>query len=288
VKKIVVITGANGLVGSRLCEEFLRRGWQVRAGVRRPSEYATTHPGVTPFHCALPDILEQTAFEDADACIHAAYATRATTRERARRINEEGTLAVLSASRRTATYFVFISSCAAHEGARSLYGRSKLALENRTDLQRDLVLRPGLVLGKLGLFGRLVGFIRRSRLIPIFDHGRQLVQTIHIDDLCEAIVRAVERRVTGRFVLAESGSIQMQDLLGTIAQKLGKRAVFVSLPAAPVLVVLRLAEILRIPLPVSSDNLLGLLSMVYQDPTGDLAKLGISVRSARQSLDDLI
>ncbi|HEV1995130.1 MAG TPA: NAD-dependent epimerase/dehydratase family protein [Candidatus Acidoferrum sp.] len=288
MKKIVVITGANGLIGNRLCQEFVRRGWQVRAGVRRPGEYAATHPDVTPFQCALPDSLDQTAFDGADVCIHAAYATRATTRERARRVNEDGTLAVLSASRRAAVYFVFISSCSAHEAARSDYGRSKLALEKKIDLQRDLVLRPGLVLGKQGLFGRMVDSIRRSRLIPIFDGGRQSVQTIHIADLCAAIVRAVERRLTGRLILAEAESICMRDLLAAIAQKLGKRAIFISVPATPALVALRVAEGLRLPLPVSSDNLLGLRSMVYQDPTADLARLGISLRSARQSLDDLL
>ena len=289
VDKVVAITGASGLLGTHLCSHFAARGWWVRAGLRNPSRYPSRHPRISTFRCELPDHLDKAGLADADVCIHTAYATRPMPVAAARQVNEEGTRAVLMASRRAGVRtFVFISSCSAHERALSYYGRSKFALEKKLQLQRDLVIRPGLILAEQGLFRRLCDYIRHTRIIPLFDGGRQVVQTIHIEDLCSAILLAIDRNLKGCRVLAEPEGILMRDLLASIAHKMGRRPVFVPLPIAMLLVLLRLFETLRIPFFVSSENLLGLKSMEHQESAKDLAELGISVRSARQSLDDLL
>lgn len=285
----MVITGASGLLGSHLCRAFAARGWQVRAGVRDPAAYKPPNALVTPFRCILPDHIEQNAFSGAGACIHAAYATRTESRAVAERINVLGTKAVLSTSRSAGiVQFVFISSCSAHADARSFYGRSKLLLENTLDPSRDLILRPGLILAEGGLFARLCDVIRSSAIIPLFGGGRQSLQTIHIDDVCLAITTSVERRLTGRHVLAEAEGIEFRELLASAAQRLGKHPLFVPLPLASTLAFLRLGELLGMPLPVSSDNLLGLTHMAHQEPSEALVHLGIQIRSARQSLQDLL
>ncbi len=196
---------------------------------------------------------------------------------------------MLNACRRAGVRtFVFISSTSAHAGALSYYGRSKFALEKELDPQRDLVIRPGLILGPGGLFGRLCDSVRRSRLIPLFDGGRQVVQTIHLEDLCQMIVLAVERGLTGHLVLAEPQGMLMRDLLALMAHKMNKHPLFVALSIGPTLALLRLVESFHIRLPVSSENLLGLRAMVHQESAQDLAQLGVTVRSARESLDEIL
>jgi NADH dehydrogenase len=205
------------------------------------------------------------------------------------RVNEDGSARVLAACREAGVErFVFISSTSAHPDALSYYARSKLSIEGRLDPERDLILRPGLVLGPDGgLFQRLVASLRRGGLIPLFGGGRQPVQTVHVDDFCLAVERALERRLTGRYVVAEPRGLPLRDLLRLTADKLGRRAIPVSLPAGPVLACLRVTEVLRIPLPISSENVLGALSLREQPSAEDLQAIGVHLRNARESLDGL-
>lgn len=286
--KTVVITGANGLLGTALCRRFSRAGWRVRAGIRRDRWLLPEFENVEPFLCDLPERLDAAAFEGADACIHAAYMTRFQDRACARRVNIAGTLKVHRLARRHGVgHFTFISSCSAHENAEGLYGRSKFYLEGRMDLSRDLVVRPGLILGHGGLFARMVHMVRSSRIIPLFDGGKQTLQAIHVDDLAEAIFRAVERRLAGRLVLAHPEPVLMRVFQKELARRLGYRPRFIRVPSQVVVRLLQFLESRAIRLPVSSDNLLGLRSMKFQDSRPSLHRLDLRVRSAWEALDDL-
>ena len=84
---------------------------------------------------------------------------------------------------------------AAYEGAPSYYARSKWMLERLLDPARDVVVRPVLIVGRGGhvLFQQLLDNMRRLHVVPVFGGGRQPVQTVYLDDLCEAIGRVLER-----------------------------------------------------------------------------------------------
>lgn len=285
----VAVTGAGGFVGRHLCRHFLAQGCTVRGLVRDPDRASHLEPGVKRFECDLPDRIDTTAFDGVEVLIHCAYMSRFVSLTEARRVNEDGSARVLAASREAGVKrFVFVSSISAHPQARSYYGKSKLAVEGRLDPTRDLIIRPGLVLGPDGgLFQRLVASLRRSGVLPLFGGGRQPVQTVHIEDLCVAMERAVEQGLTGCYVVAEPRGLALRELLQLIAQKLGRRAIPVPLPAGPVLACLRITEALRIPLPISSENVLGALSLREQPSEDDLKAIGIVLRGAEESLDGL-
>lgn len=262
----------------------------VHALVRDVTHYPFDKPGIRVFHADLPDSLDETAFQRADFVIHAAYATTANPPTIAMRVNEGGTARVLAAARSAGVArFVFVSSLAAHAGARSYYGRSKHMLEQQLDYSRDLTIRPGLILARHeGLFERLRRSVEHSPVVPLFGGGLQILQTVHVDDLCEGFERALLKGLTGTLNIAEPGGITMREFLEEIARRLRRNVIMVPLPGAPALWLLRSFERLRIPLPVTSENLLGLLSMQHADTASDLARLGLTVRDARQSLAELI
>ena len=288
------------MLGGHLVRFFAGRGAAVRAGVRRASDYHPPMPGavpggvpgagVVPFDCDLPDRLDRTALDGADACIHCAYATRSRSPAQAKRTNEDGTRAVYEACRQAdMARFVFVSSLSAHDGARSYYGRSKFALEQMMDPKRDLIVRPGVLLAlRSGLFARIVDVIRRRSIIPLIGAGRQRLQVLHVDDCCRAMGAAVDKALTGRIVLAHPTPITMRQLIDEVARRLDRRLHYLPLPAAPTLAALKTAQWLRLPMPVTSDNLLGLLSMRPQDPTDDLKRLGVDVLAVQESLDLLL
>jgi nucleoside-diphosphate-sugar epimerase len=285
--RAVAITGASGLIGRHLCDHLSDAGWRVRALVRNPAAFR--RPGIERERIDLPDFVDQAAFAGIDTVIHAAYATRSTDLAAAQRVNEQGTANILAAARAAGVRkFVFISSLSAHAGATSYYGRSKLAIESRLDASRDLVIRPGLVLAADGgLALRMWQSVARSSIVPIFDRGRQMVQTIHIDDLCTAVERAVEMDLSGVLNLAEPVAIPMSELLAIFARASGTKPFLLPIPSAPALLALRVLESAHVPLPVTAENLRGLRSMRRMETAADLARLGVNVRAAAVSIADL-
>src|SRR5690606_13001540 len=157
----------------------------------------------------------------------------------------------------------------------------------KLDPERDLAIRPGLILGHGGLFARMVKTIRYSKLIPVFDGGRQEVQTIHLDDLVEGIYRAVKQRETGLMVLAHPDSMPRRDFLREVAKRLGYKPKFVRFSSNAGLRVLRFLERHNLRISFSSENLLGLRSMCYHDPRESLRRIRLEPRSTLESLDNL-
>ena len=285
---LCLVTGANGFLGRHLCDHLARSGWGVRGCVRDIRRYPFDTRGIELYRCELPDTIDESAFTGVDVVIHCAYMSRHTTLAEARRVNEEGSERVLSLARSSGARFAFVSSTGAHEGSLSYYGRSKLAVEERLDLSRDLVIRPGLILGDGGLFQRISGSLSRFGIVPVFDGGHQRIQTVHIDDLCRAVRKAVEDRLVGSFVVAEPRGLELRELFRMMASRMGVKCRLVPLPAGPLLLLLRSAERLGVRLPLTSENVLGALSLRTQPSEDDLAAIGVEVRSAAQSLADLI
>lgn len=286
----IAITGATGLVGGALCRHLAAAGYRVVALVRREDAALGSLAGVECRACALPDGVTEESLVGVSVLIHAAYPTRLRKLGEIRRINEEGTRRLLDVSRRIGVeQFVLVSTTSAHEGAVSYYGRSKLMLEGWLDPSRDLVIRPGLVLAREGgLFCRIRDTVRRSRFIPVFGGGRQVIQTVHVQDLCLGFERAIERREVGRLTLAEPDGMGFRAFLRLVAERLGRRVTLVPAPIGLVLGMMQVVEALRLPLPVSSENLLGLRSLRHVECRGDLERLGLNVRTAAESLRDLI
>ncbi len=278
--KTIAITGAGGFVGRALCEAFRDAGWRVLGGVRRPSGDGVFEP----FACDLPEVLDEAAFREADACIHAAWTMRYRSRREAVRANAGGTARVLRMCRRHGCRFTFVSSCSAHDGAESLYGRTKLAVENRLDPQRDAIVRPGFVVGNGSVFARMRASLATSRIVPLFDGGDKPLQTVHIDDLCAFVRAIVEREPAGRFVAAEPEGTSLGNFLRELAAHDGLAPLFVSFPSAAALPPVRVLELLRVPLPMSSENLKGMRGLVHQPSAASIRTVGVRLRSWRESL----
>jgi nucleoside-diphosphate-sugar epimerase len=130
--------------------------------------------------------------------------------------------------------------------------------------------------------------MQRLHVVPLFGGGSQPLQTVHVDDVCEALARALERGLTGRLQVAEPDPPTLGGFLRLLARRLGIRCLFVPLPFGPVLATLRGAEAVGIPLPLRSESLLGLRGLRAVDVTEDLRRLGFAVRSAEQSLDAVV
>ena len=285
----VVVTGAAGFLGGHLVRTLVARGWTVRALVRNP-DAVVVPPAVRVARLDLPDVIDEASLAGADAVVHAAWAIRETDPARAAHQNVDGTKRLLEASRRAGVKrFVFVSSVAAAPDAPNQYARTKHAAEALLDPARDLVVRPGTILAKGGggIFGLMRDLMQKLHVVPLFGGGGQPLQTVHVDDVCEAIARAIERGVTGAINVAEPAPLSFREVLRMAAARAGVRCVFVPLPFGPMLAAVRTMERLGLPTPLKSESVLGMKGLRAVPADDVLRKLDLRVRPVAESLDQI-
>ena len=165
--RTIAVTGANGFLGSALCKFLTEQGASVRALVRDTSRHPNLRvyagAGVYRFDLA-GEIDDESLAPPLDTIIHGAYVIEDRNRERSNRINLEGARRLLHRSGQNGIkQFVFISSLAAHQNARSGYGRSKWLLENEIATGFATIIKPGTIIGNGGVFQRLREIIKKLR-----------------------------------------------------------------------------------------------------------------------------
>lgn len=205
----VLLTGANGFVGSHILDVLLARGLPTVALLRKGSNprFIQAHLSrVEIRHGAIGDPASlRDAMRDVTHVIHCAGATKALTAAGFYEVNQAGTRHVVEAVHARGQGIqrvVHISSLAAAGPALparesdpprpvSDYGRSKLAGEREvTEHCRVpfVVIRPPGVYGpRDGEFLRLFKAVK-SHLLPRFGGGRQQLSLVFVQDLAEAAV----------------------------------------------------------------------------------------------------
>lgn len=269
----VAVSGATGFIGSALVRAFGRADIRVVGLVRRIPDDRDDAISWRPFDLGAAPCAQ--LFDGVDTFVHAAYVPDAAS-ERAFVQNVEGTAALLAAARAAGVVqSIFISSLAAAPGASSLYGRQKFAVERLFDRPGDAVVRPGLVIGPGGLFARMAGHVRSGGWIPLFENGTQPLQIVDIDDLCAAMLRIVQARLSGPFVVATPQAVPYRDFYARLCAELHVTPRLVAVPYAVADAALTVASALRLRLPIERDNVRGLKTMVERDSAPDLRTLGL-------------
>jgi nucleoside-diphosphate-sugar epimerase len=284
----IAVSGASGFLGSALCRHLAAHGFAVRALARDPSRRPAGLETLPWYRCELPEPIDESGFDSVEVFIHCAYETRFRNAQAASHINLECSERVFGIARaRGVQRIIFVSSMSAHAQALSSYGRTKLAVEGLLDPARDLVVRPGHIVGEGGVYWRTAASIAALPFIPLFSRGEEPVQTIHVDDVCEGIRRAIELDCTGTLLLAEPDPVTLREFYAETARGLGKPPRFLRVPGGLALALLRAAEALGFSLPLSSDNLLGLRRLRAFDVAGDLRRIGLRPRNMRESLAEI-
>jgi NADH dehydrogenase len=238
----IFITGIRGFLGSHL-ERFWTSAGHVVEG--------TTRDGPAP------------CLTGVDVIVHAAHDRTGTV---------ESNVAAVKTAHDAAdgagiAYQVFISSYAARPETIANYGRMKYQLETFFLEHGHTIVRPGLVIGHGGMFGRNLKAILRSPVIPLLDGGRDLIPVIAIADFVRAMDVIVSNRRTGALNLFHRDLVPMRTLVEAINRAAGRKPLLLPVPLPVALAVLTMAEKLHIRLPAAADNVRSLkqsLPNVYQ------------------------
>jgi len=281
-KPTVMISGADGFLGQALTRTFAAAGWQVFGLVRNSAQKQVLRELSAVFEYSFPDRMAPAAMDvGVDVFIHNAFSSLMTAKIDAE-VDVAAARFLLKSFKRSR--FVFISSMSAHPKAYSRYGLSKLAIEKLMEPSRDIIIRPGFVVGYGGVFRRLAQVLSKVPVVPLFYGSSRPIQTVYVDDVCRSIVHLVERQRAGVWPLGEERPHTIRNFYETLAAWLRKRPLFVPFPGTLALPMLRLFELSGVRLPLTSENLLGLKGLISYDISATIEAIGFRPISLDESL----
>lgn len=253
----VFVTGATGYIGGSLAEKLVTSGHEV-TGLARSAEKAAllTTRGIVPVVGTLddPDILTETA-QTADAVVHAASAdhpgsvvTLVTALERSGKTLIHTTGSSIVADHADGDH------AAATPLTEDSYFEPVPHRRPRVDMNRyvrqaafekglrSIVICPGMIYGTgRGLhpdseqIPRLIGLSKQLGAGVYFGKGLNRYSTVHIDDLVDLYLLAIEKAPGGSFFFAENGHTSFVELAEMISHYLGFGGNTVSVPVEHVI-----------------------------------------------------
>ena len=276
---VVAVTGANGYLGSQICQTLESGGWQAIRLTRSPDQ---SRGRAFSYDLAMPITAQvRKALQSVDTLIHAAYDLSLTSSADIWRVNVAGTRRLLEEARAAEVgRIIVLSSMSAFAGTTQLYGRAKLDIEAITTEFGGCALRPGLVHSEQA--GGMVRALRKLTILPIVPViiGGSGVYTVRERDLLKviALLASATTLEPGTISVAHPSRVTLVDLLRAFAAQQDRRCRFVPVPWQPVYWLLRGGELSRLHLPFRADSLLGLVrtapGLIGEDR---LARLGITL-----------
>ena len=201
-KGLVTVFGGTGFVGRHVVRALLKRGWRVRAAVRRPDLAGHLQPlgmvgWVQPMQANLRYRWSvDRAVEGADAVVNLAAILSETGRQRFGAVNDFGARAVAEAARGAGLKRVaHMSALGAAADSPSLQARSRAAGEAAVleTLPDSVIFRPSIAFGQEDhFFNRFASMARVSPALPLFGGGHTRFQPVFVGDVAQAVAAAVE------------------------------------------------------------------------------------------------
>jgi len=235
----IFITAVGGFLGGALARHLEARRNTVTGSTRRMMELGR------PF--------DATVFEGRDAVIHCAHDFTPGAHER----TVTGTKAWMeTAAGMGVQRQIFLSSCSVRPHAGSEYGRTKHEIEELFLGRGHTVLRPGLVRGEGGLYARQRAALLRTPIVPALGGGIQPVATVSLEDFLAAAETALHLSSEQRnraFNLFDEPMPTYRDFVRAI--RAGRRTLFLPVPAPLAIALAGAAQLLRLPAPVTPDQI---------------------------------
>jgi uncharacterized protein YbjT (DUF2867 family) len=241
-KGLVTVFGGSGFVGRHLVRALLKRGWRVRAAVRRPDLAGHLQPlgnvgWVQPVQANMRYRWSiERAVQGADVVVNLVAILTERGRQTFEAVNVFGARAVAEVVRGAGTSrLVHMSAIGADPNAFSAYGRSKAAAEQAVfeTLPDAVVFRPSLQFGPEDrFFNRFAGMARVMPALPLFGGGHTRLQPVFVGDVARALADAVEGKVpAGRVYELGGPDIKtLRECLALILTEIDRHRVLVPLP----------------------------------------------------------
>ena len=289
---VVTVVGGTGFIGRRLVEQLERRA--VVRVVSRHADNAGFAAQIERIGGSIesPSTIGR-AVDGASAVVNLVGTTAARSERQFYTLHRDGPgrlarAAGVAGVRR----FVHVSAMGISPDAPSLADRSKAAGEIavREAFPDATLIRPALVYGPDDhFFTRFSALVRSAPAIPLIGGGRTRFQPMHVDDVAECMIRALDDpAAAGRtFELGGSEIFSFRELIERLCQTLGRQPRLVPVPFALAEALAYLTQWLpHAPMTVDQVRLL-MTDKVIRDPQHAPAALGVRPRALETFLAEL-
>lgn len=288
----VLVVGATGTIGAALVDTLTAAGHVVVPGVRNVDQARVRWPGTPAVHVDLTDPDMATRWPallgGADAVINAVGIFREQGMQTFDALHFQGPQALFAAATAAGVRIVQISALGAGPDSPMGYwaskGRADAALHALGGMHT--IVRPSLVFAPQGASTGWFARLAALPLTPLPGGGRQAIQPVHLQDLCDAIVRLLAMAQAPQRVDAVGAEpVSLRNYLAGFKKALHLPGGFVRVPMAWVK---RLARPLsRISPLITAEALAMLEKGNTADSSGFIAVLGRQPRPVHAFFDDV-
>jgi len=199
---LVTVFGGSGFLGRHVVRALAKRGWRVRAAVRRPDLAGHLQPmgGVGQImavqaNLRYPDSVMR-AVEGADAVVNLVGILFEGGRQSFDQVQAEGPGVIAMAAKQAGTdRLVHVSAIGADNESPAAYARTKAAGEAAVlrEMPSAVILRPSIVFGpEDNFFNQFAALARLLPALPLIGGGETKFQPVFVGDVAEAVALAVE------------------------------------------------------------------------------------------------
>ena len=240
--KVVTIFGGSGFIGRYLVRPLAKQGVRIRVAVRHPNHALFLKPlgDVGQVQLLQANVRHAgsvaRAVEGADAVVNLVGVLSPSGKQTFDAVHAEGAgIIAQAAADAGASRFVQMSAIGADSKSGSSYARSKAAGEAAVleAFPRATILRPSIVFGpEDDFFNRFAGMAASAPALPLVGGGKTRFQPVHVGDVAEAIVTALNDESTqGKlYELGGPRTYTFEDLLRFVLEATGRSRPLVGLP----------------------------------------------------------
>ena len=303
-KGLVTVFGGSGFLGRHVVRALLKRGWRVRAAVRRPNLAGHLQPlgmvgWVQPIQANLRYRWSvDRAVTDADVVVNLVAILNEGGRQRFDAVHAFGARAVAEASRAArADRLIHVSAIGADKESPSAYARTKALGEEAVfeTLPGAVVFRPSIMFGPEDhFFNRFAALARVFPAFPLFGGGHTRFQPVFAGDVATAIADAAEGKVqSGRVYELGGPEVKtFRQCLELMLATIERRRLLVPVPWSVATALATILQVLPYPL-ITVDQLrqLQIDNVVSEAARKDgrtLAGLGIAPTSLEAMLESYL
>lgn len=234
---MILVTGATGFLGSHTIPKLVEAyNGKIKCFVRKTSniDHLRKHPNIELVYGSFEDITTfEEALEGVDTLINIASLGFG-----------HGPDIVKACEKKGLPRAIFISTTAMFTqlNASTKVIRQKAEKSIKDSNINYTILRPTMIYGteKDRNMCRLIKFLNKSPVFPVFGNGEYLQQPIHVDDLADAIIKALLSKNVLRKEYNLSGKMEIpyNEIIDITSSFLNRKIRRIHLPVKPVLLAL--------------------------------------------------